>query len=74
MDEAHGQALREVAASIDEHLRVNFGADGKGGLVDYGRAAVACRAEVWPPSPATPPPPTLLALVTNAQPPRLTQT
>ncbi len=33
MDECAAKRFAEVASSIDEHLRVNFGGDGKGGLV-----------------------------------------
>lgn len=33
MDEYAAKRFAEVASSIDEHLRVNFGGDGKGGLV-----------------------------------------
>ena len=33
MDEYAAKRFAEVASSVDEHLRVNFGPDGKGGLV-----------------------------------------
>ena len=33
MDEHAAKRFAEVASSVDEHLRVNFGPDGKGGLV-----------------------------------------
>ena len=33
IDEQTAKRFAEIAASIDEHLRVNFGGDGKNGLV-----------------------------------------
>jgi len=33
IDEYAAKRFAETASTIDEHLRVNFGGDGKGGLV-----------------------------------------